>query len=87
MEQAIKSAKKISNECWNTFKKFISSEYTDTDWDEYINQGNTHLAGYAENSPERQLFIAMYLAFQTYAEAKTKAYPPTSEAKDVHSRA
>ena len=69
MQQTIKTAQKISSECWNAFKTFMQSERTDADWDRYVEAGK-QLDQY-ENA-EKELFRNIYLTFVDYAEATTK---------------
>ncbi len=69
MQQAIKTAQKISAECWKAFKTFMQSEHTGPDWESYIDNGNQFDAC---DKADKELFLALYLAFLNYAEAKIK---------------
>lgn len=69
MQQAIKTAQKISAECWNAFKTFMQSEHTDADWDRYVEAGK-RLDQYKD--ADEKLFRGIFLAFITYAEDRTK---------------
>jgi len=69
MQDQIKTAQKISSECWNAFKTFMNSEHRDEDWEEYLKHGNKSKEYQGDN---HELFCAMFLGLMNYAESKVK---------------